>query len=318
MVAEAPPAATEQEPHGGAAAGDGSPPLPSPAAQATPRTLYRSSAFEAAVENWATRWALPAGRVALAMPLVYAAAAAAGFTLYLLGLLGSTAPYEAGSGVLATAALCAFTVCVLALLGWGVLLNERPRRRSWLPVLLTAAALFVPSVLAAALDLHRAMALATAAALSGVVLAAAVAGAAGHWRLETGRGAERDHAGSRRAWLWRLPLWLLAVAGACGAALVTLSVFTASFLPAQEAFGLGPTSWQIVTGRSGAALAGGVLAVALVNVAAACLFGLFVNAAARLVGRRRGRLHLWWTIAAAVTLPLGVIAWLLDSSLPRW
>ena len=285
------------------------------------RTVYRSaSATETrpAVKNWATRWVLPPLRVALSLPLVAFAAVVAGVALYAVGLLGDAAPYEAGGTWLALAAAAAAAVCAVALLGWAVLLRERPRHRLWLLSLLTATVLAVPAALAAGLAMWPLLAAVAAGALAFVALASALCGAAAHLHLETGPAPKPSTRRGWFGWAWRIPVVLFAAGGAAAAALLAFSLFAVCFVPAQEPFALGPSVWQQVTVRGGAGLLGGVLAVAAANAAAAALFGLMVHGAIRTLGWWRGRLHLWWLITAAATLPLGFIAWLLDSSLPRW
>jgi hypothetical protein len=285
------------------------------------RSVYLSAqaaGAQAGVENWATRWLLPPLRVALSLPLVACAAVSAGAALYALGLLGGAAPYEVSGAWLGLAAGAAAAVCAVMLLGWAALLRERPRHSLWLFGLLGAAVLAVPAALAAGLGMQRVPAAVAAGALIFVALTSALCGSAAHWRLETGAAPEPFAGHGRLGWLWRVPAALVAAAAAAGAALVAFSLFAASFVPAQEPFALGASAWQLVSARSGAGLVGGVVALAAVNVAAGALFGLLAHGAVRALGWWRGRLHLWWLIAATVTLPLGVIAWLLDSSLPRW
>jgi len=283
-------------------------------------TVYRageSTDSGPAVENWATRWLLPMLRVALSLPLVYIAAVSAGLALYLLYLLGGHAHDEPPHLTLGLAAAAVAVVCAFALLGFATALRECPRRRLWLWS-------FVGSLLAAAgagaalaLGVDRLLAGCAAAALSYTAVTAGVCGIirACHW--DPGRPVESLAGRSWRAWPWRVLVAIVACLFAAAAAALAFSLAAASFVPAQAQFSLGSSIWQEVTARHGVGLVGGVLALVAANAGVAALFGLLVHVAVRTLGWWRGRLHVWWLGVAGVTVALGVIAWILERSLPR-
>jgi hypothetical protein len=147
---------------------------------------------------------------------------------------------------------------------------------------------------------------------------AAVCGVIDICDLDTGRPTDRVTGLPWTFWLWRGVLAAIALLAAAAAAGLALSLFADSYVPAQAEFHLGSSIWQQVSHRGGLGLLGGVLALIAANAGLAALFGLLVHAGMRALGWWRGRLHVWWLGVAGVTVVLGVIAWILDSSLPRW
>jgi len=300
----------------------GAPPSGGPTAgpAAAQRTVYRSSSapVEQGGRSWATRWALPVARVALSLPLVQFAAVSAGLVLYALYLLGGRFVDEPSGVTLGLVALGAAVVCGISLLGFAAALRECPRHRLWLWSFVgsVVAALAAAACLALGVDVLPAVV--AAGALFYAAIVAAICGVISICELDTGRPVDRVAGRPWRAWLWRVALALIAAMLAAAAAGLALSSFAASYVPAQTEFHLGSSVWQHVSHRSGLGLAGGVLALIAANAGLAALFGLLVHGAVRALGWWRGRLHTWWLGAAGVTVALGIIAWILDSSLPRW
>jgi hypothetical protein len=300
-----------------------SPPIsgqPAPRAPAAPRTVYRAAGapIDQSGRRWATRWALPVARVALSLPLVQFAAVSAGLVFYVLGLLGGHSADEPSGLTLGFIAVGAAVVCGVSLLGFATALRECPRRRLWLWSLAASvlAALAAGAGLGFGVDaLPAAIA---AAALVYVAVVAAVCGVVGICDLDSGRPVDRVAGLPWTAWLWRHVLAAIALLLAAGAAALAFSLFADSYVPAQAEFHLGASIWQQVSHRGGLGLLGGLLALIAANAGLAALFGLLLHVAMRALGWWRGRLHAWWLGVAGVTVALGVIAWILDSSLPRW
>ena len=287
-----------------------------------PRTVYSSARLprdaEAPVERdegRAARWLLPGFRLALSLPLVCWAAVSGGLTLFLLGLLITHNAPELSVGLLSAAAGAAAAVCVLSLFAWAVALIESPRHRLWLWSLVASGLAAAGAGAALALGVSLLPAAGATGALVYAVLVSLVCGVTASY------GAARPQAAAARGWLgwaWRAMVAVVATAAAAGVAAVAFSLFAVSFLPAQREFGLAPPLWSQASAHSGSKEALGWLAVAAANAGVAAVFGLCVFAAGRVLGFWRGRLHRWWLFAALGTVLLGLIAWLLDSSLPRW
>jgi hypothetical protein len=297
-------------------------PTPGQAAPAPGRTVYRASGAPAQVSpggrSWATRWALPVLRVALSLPLVQFAAVSAGLVLYTLYLVGSDSPDEPSGLSLGLVAFGAAAVCGITLLGFATALRECPRHRLWLWSFIASilAALAAAACLALGVDALPAAIAAAALFYSAVV--AAVCGVVSVCDLDSGRPVDRTSGLPWTAWLWRIALAGVAVLLAAGAAALAFSLFADSYVPAQAEFHLGSSIWQHVSHRGGLGLIGGLLALIAANAGLAALFGLLVHVALRSLGWWRGRLHAWWLGVAGATMVLGLIAWILDSSLPRW
>jgi hypothetical protein len=257
-------------------------------------------------------------RVALSLPLVQFAAVAAGLVLYALYLVGSNSPDEPSGLSLGLVALGAAVVCGINLFGLATALRECPRHRLWLWSFVASVAADLVAAACLALGVDAVPAAIAAAALFYTAVVAAVCGVIGICDLDTGRPVDRAAGLPWTAWSWRVPLAAVAFLLAAGVAALAFSLFAASYVPAQTEFDLGASIWQHVSHRSGLGLVGGLLGLIAANAALAAVFGLLVHAALRALGWWRGRLHVWWLGVAGVTVVLGVVAWILDSSLPRW
>jgi hypothetical protein len=281
---------------------------------------------EARVEpkGWVKRWLFPGLRVAGSLPLMYVASVAAGLVLYLLYLIGSNAADEPSRLWLGLGALAGAAVCAAMLIGHRVVLCEHPRFIAWVGAPVGASVAGIAGAVAAALGVPAVFALPAAAALFYMAAATAAsgltsAGSRGDAASLVGSGAAHTRAGAHwYGWFWRVPLALVATALAAGAAALAFSLFAAAVVPAQPEFALGKSIWQQVSSRPALGRAGGVVALLFASGGLAALFGLCVHVAVRACGRWRGRLHAWWLGVAGVTVALGVIAWILDGSLPRW
>jgi hypothetical protein len=293
---------------------------PRPRTPGAKPTVYRSpgAPMNEVGRTWATRWAVPVLRVALSLPLVQFAAVSAGLALYSLDLLGSHSADEPSGLTLGLVALGAAVVCGFSLLGFVTALRECPRHRLWLWSFIGSVLAALAAALGLALGVDALPAAVAAAALFYTAVVAALCGVVGICGLDAGRPVDRVAGLPRTAWLSRIALAVIALLLAAGTAGLAFSLFAASFVPAQAEFKLGSSIWQQVSHRGGLGLVGGVLALIAANAALAALFGLLVHVAMRALGWWRGRLHAWWLGAAGVTVALGVIAWILDSSLPRW
>ena len=298
------------------------PSRPGPGAPGAARTIYRASGAPAPVSqedrSWATRWAVPVLRVALSLPLVQFAAVSGGLVLYALYLVGSNSPDEPSGLSLGLVALAAAAICGVSLVGFATALRECPRHRLWLWsfVASVVAALVAAACLALGVDAVPAAIAAAALFYSAVV--AAVCGVVGLCGLDSGRPVERATGLAGAALVWRIVLAGAAILLAAGTAALAFSLFADSYVPAQAEFNLGSSIWQHVSHRGGIGLIGGLLALIAANAGLAALFGLLVHVALRALGSWRGRLHTWWLGVAGATMVLGLIAWILDSSLPRW
>lgn len=295
---------------------------PAPGAPGPGRTVYRASGAPAPASSsdrgWATRWAVPVLRVALSLPLVQFAAVSAGLVLYALYLVGSNSPDEPSGLSLGLVAIGAAAVCGVTLLGFATALRECPRRRLWLWSFSASILAALAAAACLALGVDAVPAAIAAAALFYSAVVAAVCGVVGICDLDAGRPVDRATGRPWTAWLWRIVLAGVAVVLAAGAAALAFSLFADSYVPAQAEFHLGSSIWQHVSHRGGLGLVGGLLALIAANASLAALFGLLVHVALRALGWWRGRLHAWWLGAAGATMVLGLIAWILDSSLPRW
>jgi hypothetical protein len=292
----------------------------SPRVPGATRTIYRvaGTPTDQTGRGWATRWALPVLRVALSLPLVQFAAVSAGLVLYALYLVGSHSPDEPSGLSLGLVALAAAVVCGVNLLGFATALRECPRHRLWLWSFIASVVAALAAAAGLALGVDAVPAAIAAAALFYTAVVAAVCGVIGICDLDVGRPVDRSAGLTRTAWLWRGVLAGIAILLAAGTAGLAFSLFADSYVPAQSEFNLGSSIWQQVSHRGGLGLVGGLLALIAANAGLAALFGLLVHVAMRALGWWRGRLHAWWLGVAGVTVALGVIAWILDSSLPRW
>jgi hypothetical protein len=282
--------------------------------------VYRSrgAAIEQEHDTRATRWSLPVLRVALSLPLMQFAAISAGLLLYALSLLGGHSADEPSGVKIALVAVGAAAVCGLSVLGFATALRERPRQRLWLWSFVGSAVAALAAAVALAVGVDAVPTTVTAVALFYIAVVAALCGVIGIYGLDAGRPMDRVAGRPWTSWLWRVALALVALVAAAGTAALAFSLFADSYVPAQTEFSLGASVWQQVSHRSGLGLVGGVLAMIAANAGLAALFGLLVYVAVRALGWWRGRLHAWWLGVAGVTVSLGVIAWILDSSLPRW
>jgi hypothetical protein len=310
---------------GGPASGTAAPGKPAPDTvpprmPGAPRTVYRvtGAPVDQSGRSWATRWALPVLRVALSLPLLQFAAVSAGLVLYALSLVGSHSVDEPSGLSLGLVALAAAVVCGVSLLGFSTALRECPRHRLWLWSFIASVVAALAAAAGLAFGVDALPVAIAAAALFYTAVVAAVCGAASVCDLDGGRPLDRVAGLPRAAWLWRLVLAVPAVLLAAGTAALAFSLFADSYVPAQAEFHLGSSIWQQVSHRGGLGLVGGLLALMAANAGLAALFGLLVHVALRALGWWRGRLHAWWLGVAGVTVALGVIAWILDSSLPRW
>jgi len=291
-----------------------------PRTPSSTRTIYRAAGtpIDQTGRSWATRWALPVLRVALSLPLMQFAAVSAGLALYSLYLVGSHSADEPSGLSLGLAAFAAAVVCGVCLLGFATALRECPRHRLWLWSFVASVVAALVAAAGLAFGVDAVPAAIAAAALFYAAVVAAVCGVIDICDLDTGRPTDRVTGLPWTFWLWRGVLAAIALLAAAAAAGLALSLFADSYVPAQAEFHLGSSIWQQVSHRGGLGLLGGVLALIAANAGLAALFGLLVHAGMRALGWWRGRLHVWWLGVAGVTVVLGVIAWILDSSLPRW
>ena len=320
---QSPPVGPGQPPPGASVPSRAAPaPTPGvpPRALSSARTIYRvpGTPADQTGRGWATRWALPVLRVALSLPLVQFAAVSAGLALYSLYLAGSHPPDEPSGLSLWLVAFAAAVVCGVSLLGFATALRECPRHRLWLWSFVASVVAALAAAAGLALGVDAVPAAIAAAALFYTAVVAAVCGVIGICDMDTGRPADRATGLPRTAWLWRSVVAGIAFLLAAAAAGLALSLFADSYVPAQAEFHLGSSIWQQVSHRGGLGLFGGLLALIAANAGLAALFGLLVHVGMRALGWWRGRLHAWWLGVAGVTVALGVIAWILDSSLPRW
>ena len=232
--------------------------------------------------------------------------------------MAATPPTSPRELKIALVAVGAAAVCGLSVLGFATALRERPRHRLWLWSFIGSAVAALAAAVALVLGVDAVPTAVTAAALFYTAVVAALCGAVGIYGLDAGRPMDRVAGRPWTSWLWRVALALVALVAAAGTAALAFSLFADSYVPAQTEFSLGPSVWQQVSHRSGLGLVGGVLAMIAANAGLAALFGLLVHVAVRALGWWRGRLHVWWLGVAGITVSLGVIAWILDSSLPRW
>jgi len=267
--------------------------------------------------SWTTRWMLPALREVLSLPLVYFAAVSAGAALWLLALAGQDAPDEPSPALLAGGAALAAAICLITVLGWAALLDERAHRRLWLWSLLTSGAGALVAAASMVLGWSTVLAACAAGALFYTALTSSFCGVISRAGLAADLTV-RPYAVRPLGWLWRVPLALLAVGAAAAVAFLAFSLAVISYLPAQPEFALGETIWTRAVESGGVSGAGHVLALIAANGGVAALFGLLFHTAVRTLGWWRGRLHRWWLAIAALTVVVGAAGWLLDSSLPRW
>jgi hypothetical protein len=124
----------------------------------------------------------------------------------------------------------------------------------------------------------------------------------------------------------RSPAWfalgvlgaLMLTAAAVAAGFVAYSLFVESFVAGQAELDWQDTLLSTALQESAGGGALGVVVLVLVNLGCAALFGLLAWAAALCVGGWRGRIAWRWGIVLGVLLIAGVVAWLLDASLPRF
>jgi hypothetical protein len=287
--------------------------------------------------------------VVLTLPLVWGAAVAAGLGVYLLVLAFTVGDPGLSDLGLALCGLGGLATSLVATLSCGILLRERPRSVGALIVLCAAAAGAVAAVVLAVLGLAVVPCIAVgvllgyaAVALALLWAAAASVAAAGAPRSATDRFGPAmgpDSAGappgssvwidSPARWSWnserapgvRSPAWLaigivgalIASAAALAVGFAAFSLFAESFVSGQPELGWETTLWA-------AALDDGILDVVtlvLANLGLAALFGLLAWGAALSVGDWRGRIAWRWAVVLGILVVAGVVAWLLDGSLPR-
>jgi len=288
-------------------------------------------------------------RVVLTLPLVWGAAVAAGLGVYLLVLAFTVGDPGLSDLWLALGGLAALAASLLATLSCGILLRERPRSVGVLIVIGAAAVGAVAAAILAAFGFAAVPSIAVGVLLgyAAVALALLWAAAASPPAAGSSRGAgdgSRPGMGSGFAgapsgssvwidsparWSWtseraagaRSPAWLaigivgalIAAAAALAVGFAAFSLFAESFVSGQSELGWETTLWS-------AALDDGVLNVVtlvLANLGLAALYGLLAWGAALSVGDWRGRIAWRWAVVLGVLVVAGIVAWLLDGSLPR-